>query len=421
MEDIRNNKNWHLIRNNNGEWISDEHAVFLDKPVAFVYEFRAAKCGLKLSRQTLPDGTSWYYRHEIEQIEATMAKEVKTTGSRMLKIRKVHADEANRPSDIYLNREEERKEAYYDREMTQPLVSFLKNEYRWLIDYVYQHEELDFQTGKNAYSAWFSIYRGTGRVLTLKTDGTITADPKYKELLPGFYESPATEEFDVLLKKIGATESLAKYYIGADGKKMEGYYQNLISRRYSLFCRPDDDWMIIDKEFTLGYQDKNTKAKWLAAPQEWLASKINLAKQNGIPGNIKEPGTECDFMGITKDGDLVLMELKRHEDTSKIYLSPLQVGHYDELTRNFLEQYREDMSHSIIRMMRQKIALRLLRPAWQTLPDKLSGKIKLAVVVGGEASEVAKRRFTTMRKVVGKDIVYYTCDESTGTLIQETW
>ena len=309
-----------------------------------------------------------------------------------------------------------KKEAYYNRTMAETVVSLLKGRLSWMIDYVYQHEELDFQTG----DSWFSIYKGTGRILTVKPNGTIFADTKYKELMPEFYENPTIERFDALLEKVATEKSLTRYYIGNDGKKKEGYYQALISRRYTLHCTSEDDFVIVDKEFVLGYRDEDKRKEWQSAPKEWLKSKIELARNSGIPGTIKEPGTECDFVGITKDGDLLLMELKRYEDTPKIYLSPLQIGHYDELTRKFMAEYYDDFSSSVIGMLHQKIDLGLIKPAWQTMPGKLSGKIKLAVIVGGTASDTAKERFSIMKRIVDKEITYYTCNESTGTLIKET-
>lgn len=420
MEDIQDKKNWHLIRNNNGEWISEEYAVFLNERAAVMYEVEAVKYGVKLSRHVVNDGIVWYYKHEIEEIDAIMAEKIRQTMSGRLDRKKIIIK--RKINEVYsCIMEEKEPEAYYDRRMVGPIVLFLKKELKWMINYVYEHAELDFQTGKNAADSWFSIYRGTGRLFTIKSNGNIFADPKYIDLVPSFYERPTLEGFDTLLKKIAETKFFDRYYIGIDGKKKEGYYQNLISRRYTLFCQPDDDFIIVDKEFVLGYRNGNTKKKWLSKSGEWLKSKIELAKSNGIPGDIKKTGTECDFVGITKDGDLLLMELKRHEDTSKIYLSPLQIGHYDELTRNFIRKYHKDMSSSIIGMLQQKIELGLIKPAWRTIPDKISGKIKLAVIVGGDASKIAKERFSTMRKVVDKKISYYTCDEATGTLIQETW
>ena len=100
---------------------------------------------------------------------------------------------------------------------------------RWLIEYVKNCPELDFQTGSNANDTWFSIYRGTGRVLTIKKNGSLIADEKYKGLFPSFYKSPNKNNLDCLMKEITKEDDLKKYYIGKDGKKKEGYYQNITS------------------------------------------------------------------------------------------------------------------------------------------------------------------------------------------------
>lgn len=407
---------WHLIHNNNGEWISDEHAVFLDKFSAFMYIRKAVLHDMKLSKQTFQDGSIWFYKHEIKELKAVIDQQVNKP--RRLKIPKYKmSPEIIKKLNSTFKHMEKKQEIYYDREMTASIESLLRGKFSWFIPYVREHKELDFQTGKN----WFSIYKGTGRILTLKPNGTISAASKYKELNPEFYEFPTKEGLDTLLEKIKKTETLSRYYIGTDGKKREGYYQTLIARRYTLSCKPDDEFIIIDKEFVIGYKDNETKGEWLFDPKKWVESKIKSAKEAGIPGKIKNPGTECDFVGITKEGDLLLMELKRYEDSSSIYRSPLQIGYYDELTHNLMEKYKEEMTTSVIKMLHQKIKLRLIDPAWGTLPCKLSGKIRLAVVVGGEASKVAKERFSKMKQVVGKEIAYYTCNETNGTLIQETW
>lgn len=411
MEKEEDDKKWHLIRNNNGEWVRDEHAVFLDERATVIYKVRAARYGIPLSKQTGSGGAVWFYKHEIEKINAATVDAYKTLESKGLIIKHRTAMAGNISKGV------KNEEAYYDRRMSEAIKTLLTGKFKWLIEYVYDHKELDFQTGKT----WFSIYRGTGRILTLKSDGTIFADTKYMELNPDFYRSPTVERFNALMERVIENKPLNRYYIGTDGKKKEGYYQTLIARRYSLHCQPEDNFVIFDKEFVIGYKDDGTREKWQAVAKGWAKEKIKWAKENNIPGEIKIPGSECDFVGITKDGDLLLMELKRCEDTSKIRLSPLQIGHYDELTRNFMEKYYNSMNSSVNGMIEQKIWLGLIFPAWRDFPSKLSGKIKLAVVVGGKASRMAIEGFKEMKRVVGKDITYYTCDESTGTLIQEAW
>ena len=63
-------KDWHLIRNDNGEWISDDYAVFVDKMPVKLLQAKAAKMGKPLSIQHGPEGSLWCYKIELEEIES---------------------------------------------------------------------------------------------------------------------------------------------------------------------------------------------------------------------------------------------------------------------------------------------------------------------------------------------------------------
>lgn len=85
METKEDDKRLHLIRNDNGEWISDEYAVFVSKLEVGVLKAWAAKQGKTLSVQHGPDGVLWCYKHEIEAIDF---KNEETTINRKLRIKK---------------------------------------------------------------------------------------------------------------------------------------------------------------------------------------------------------------------------------------------------------------------------------------------------------------------------------------------
>ena len=57
---------------------------------------------------------------------------------------------------------------YYNRKMDDSFISKVLNDYPWLIHFVKNTSELDLQTGHDPKQgrSWFSVYRGTGRVLT---------------------------------------------------------------------------------------------------------------------------------------------------------------------------------------------------------------------------------------------------------------
>lgn len=62
-------RKWHLLRNDNGEWISDEYAVFLSKLEALVLKSDAIRQKKPLSIQHGAEGELWCYRHEYEAID----------------------------------------------------------------------------------------------------------------------------------------------------------------------------------------------------------------------------------------------------------------------------------------------------------------------------------------------------------------
>ena len=69
METKDEERKWHLIRNDNGEWISDENVVFLTKEEARHLQIMAKLAGKKLSIQHGYEGAFWCYNHEVETIK----------------------------------------------------------------------------------------------------------------------------------------------------------------------------------------------------------------------------------------------------------------------------------------------------------------------------------------------------------------
>lgn len=68
MEMIDEERKWHLVRNDNGEWISDENVVFLTKEEAMSLQVKARLAGKRISIQHGYDGELWGYKHEIKAI-----------------------------------------------------------------------------------------------------------------------------------------------------------------------------------------------------------------------------------------------------------------------------------------------------------------------------------------------------------------
>ena len=69
MEAIEQERKWHLVRNDNGEWISDENVVFLTSAEARSLQIKARLAGKKLNIQHGPEGELWCYKHEYYELD----------------------------------------------------------------------------------------------------------------------------------------------------------------------------------------------------------------------------------------------------------------------------------------------------------------------------------------------------------------
>lgn len=68
METNEQERKWHLVRNDNGEWISDDNVMFLTKQEARHFEIMARLSGKRLSIQHGYDGELWCYKYEVEYL-----------------------------------------------------------------------------------------------------------------------------------------------------------------------------------------------------------------------------------------------------------------------------------------------------------------------------------------------------------------
>ena len=93
METKEKSKPWHLIRNDNGEWISDEYSILLTPLEATVLKARAVQQKKQLSIQHGENGLLWCYKHEYESIDMSFPQ----PAERKLKVKKHHlnSDEVN--------------------------------------------------------------------------------------------------------------------------------------------------------------------------------------------------------------------------------------------------------------------------------------------------------------------------------------
>ena len=315
---------------------------------------------------------------------------------------------------------------YYDRTMDDSFISKVLGDYPWLIKFVKKTPELDFQTGHDPRQgrSWFSVYKGTGRVITFvsrRNGYKIDAADAYKRIAPiVFFEHPTENSFVEYLSNIREAPNLQRYYESDQGKK-EGFYQNLIGRRYTFNTKAEDDFIIIDKEMVVGFKDEVTKTAWnkdIISNIEALIRNLRRDYKGRLPKDISSKYGEFDFLAMTWDGDIIIMELKQ-DDSLKTSLSPIQVRFYDEQFHKLLKE-NKDISDNIMKMVQQKVDMGIINvPKGRSLPQKLSGQIETCVIVGEEKSlsPTICDRFRVVRKIFLPNMNSYTC-ESDGTLVK---
>lgn len=68
MEAKEQDKRWYLIRNDNGEWISDDNVVFLTKTEARSLLIKARLMNKEISIQHGCEGEIWCYKQQLKKI-----------------------------------------------------------------------------------------------------------------------------------------------------------------------------------------------------------------------------------------------------------------------------------------------------------------------------------------------------------------
>lgn len=59
---------WHLVRTINGEWVSEEYAVYLTKRSGNMRLKDASRLGIRFNIHPAHDGNCWCFRHELESL-----------------------------------------------------------------------------------------------------------------------------------------------------------------------------------------------------------------------------------------------------------------------------------------------------------------------------------------------------------------
>jgi len=301
---------------------------------------------------------------------------------------------------------------YYNRTISTGLSKLLENggELRWLFDFVKNHKELDFLIGKNSSKEWGSIYRGLTRIITIlpyhNSSIFIDADSKYKNISPNIYGVKNTNEnfqndIENLITQIEENRQFDRYF-----KNMkEGYYQNELSKRYGICGSASDDFVIIDKEAVIGYSNQAEKNNLLGNIQQkykQLQREISILNPERYGKDLgkKAIGNELDFLALDKEGNILLIEYKHGTNTSGIYLSPLQIGMYNDIFTSFP---KNELEIAVFEMLEQKQKIGLINPSWKK-PNCIKDIIPVLIISEFNYKSSAKTKFDEILQFTRKQL-----------------
>lgn len=305
---------------------------------------------------------------------------------------------------------------YYDR--TLKILSPLLEKgglYRWLFDYVFTNNELDFLIGKNSDKEWISIYRGLSRILSISSSNDndkykIDADAAYKQIAKdaglkiygkGEDVKLSVENLNIMISNISKIDKFNHYY----NNMKEGYYQNILSRRYGICGKPDDEFVIIDKEVVIGYADTQERDSVFGSLRDGYKKRQKILsdcnpKRYGRDLIKKAIGGELDFLALNKEGDLLLVEYKHGTNTSGIYLSPLQIGLYQDVFVNYHKI--KGIDTAVFSMLEQKQKIGLVNPNWSK-PHKIGRILPVLIISEYNDRSSAKDKFIEVLKIMRQE------------------
>ena len=330
---------------------------------------------------------------------------------------------------------------YYRRYLPKDAEKYILENFRWLIEFVKKTPELDFQITFNCDktergeaelengNSRFSLYRGTSRIISFEFPNN--GKPKISAAESYIANCSPSDNFfspeGLSLKNINAYlenintfidekgyKKYGRYYINEEGR-VEGFFQNLLNRRYTLFPKGDDDFIIFDREFEFGFSSGIQEDVQNKEASKCITELRNKAINDNVLFNKtytdKSGFDEIDGIGINKNGDIIILEVKHPRNDEGIAYGPMQVRYYIEQLKKAINDkyFNAEFFDSITKIVEQKQRLGILSlPAKWTMPKRLSGKIIPYLIVGSMddqpfLSKPMKKRFDGVRKHFNDD------------------
>ena len=243
METKEHNKQWHLVRNNNGEWISGDYAEFLTPLEVGILQVKASQQGIQLDIQHGADGQLWCYKHQLDAIKIEPIN--KTVMKRELRIKK-------KSLSSYLGRglHSEKWATAFDKE----------GKLGGLIEMVKNDDELVLQIRED----YFNVYYKGGNMLKVSSENSFQFDYNYfkceisldtqeqrkkridkrRSILESLKNTRDYKTFINEMKKL-----MDKYWIWLYNEKHRSLHEKDTQHALCISNTESTDYTIIDLEF----------------------------------------------------------------------------------------------------------------------------------------------------------------------------
>lgn len=243
METKEHNKQWHLVRNNNGEWISEDYAEFLTPLEVGILQVKASQQGIQLDIQHGADGQLWCYKHQLDAIKIEPIN--KTVMKRELRIKK-------KSLSSYLGRglHSEKWATAFDKE----------GKLGGLIEMVKNDDELVLQIRED----YFNVYYKGGNMFKVSSENSFQFDYNYfkceisldtqeqrkkridkrRSILESLKNTRDYKTFIDEMKKL-----MDKYWIWLYNEKHRSLHEKDTQHALCISNTESTDYTIIDLEF----------------------------------------------------------------------------------------------------------------------------------------------------------------------------
>lgn len=243
MKTKEHNKQWHLVRNNNGEWISEDYAEFLTPLEVGILQVKASQQGIQLDIQHGADGQLWCYKHQLDAIKIGPLN--KTVMKRELRIKK-------KSLSSYLGRgllSEKWATAFGKEGKLGGLIEMVKND-----------DELVLQIRED----YFNVYYKGGNMLKVSSENSFQFDYNYfkceisldtqeqrkkridkrRSILESLKNTRDYKTFIDEMKKL-----MDKYWIWLYNEKHRSLHEKDTQHALCISNTESTDYTIIDLEF----------------------------------------------------------------------------------------------------------------------------------------------------------------------------